>query len=278
MSAESPFQHQAIFGQTEPIQHRAMPATRQKPTENSILLRNPGSLAQRPAAPSEAGLQKYLMSLPTPKPVQISGYPAPKHASLHNADAWFDPISSYPYFPLRPSQLHEDVDMAMSPDSESETLRLYPHSFVPPTSHGDRKSHAVPPANDTKQKRTAATLPVDLFDSPEMDLEPPAEFLKRALAYGGVVRALSRHYNTHVCSVMISFGPLVLCMPKQKVAITEKRVCIVSNELIQVLLLLLCTVDVCTHLAFLSGPAPCTAVFKGFPNPPHSPRSSTSPQ
>jgi hypothetical protein len=183
-----------------------MPAAKQKLAEGFGGLRKAGSLAHRPAAPSAAGLQKALMSLPLPKPVPISSYPAPKQRSLHNADAWFDPISSYPFFPLRPSQLHEDADITVPVESDSEVHGLYPHSFVPPTAHGDCQSQAVPPANDPKQKSTAAALPLDHFDSPEMDLHPPAEFLKQALANSSVVHALSRHYNTQVSfSVSLPF-------------------------------------------------------------------------
>jgi hypothetical protein len=154
-------------------------------------------ISHRPLPPSAAALNKTLISLPSAPPLRFLAYPAPRDRSS-TADAWFDPITAYPYFPLRPSQLQEHVDLKDA-ETDSDVPELYPHAFVPSTAQGNRPTVPIRPSSNQAQKKMAADLPVDLFDSPDMDLMPPDQYL-RNVAVDGAAHALSRHYDTQVCS------------------------------------------------------------------------------
>ena len=137
------------------------------------------------------------MSLPQPSALRINEYPVPRDRSMY-ADAWFDPISSFPYFPLRPSQLQQAGEQETEAAMALEKAQAYPHAFVPSTAQGTRPSDRVQHAANAEQKAVAAALPIHMFDSPDVGLLPPGEFIKRASAAHGAVHALSRRYDTQV--------------------------------------------------------------------------------
>ena len=148
------------------------------------------------------------MSLPPPSTQRIAAYPESATRTRAGADAWFDPLTSYPTFPLRRSQLVAAADQELLETDTSydpgvdKKHDLYPHSFVPSTAQGERPDLVLTSEDDAEQKSTAAALPLDLFDSPELDLVPPAALLAAAAAEGREVHALSRHFDTHVRSCL----------------------------------------------------------------------------
>lgn len=145
------------------------------------------------------------MSLPPHSTQHIAAYPAAAERSRHGADAWFDPLTSFPYFPLRRSQLAAAAeDASLDTPAQPDKQGLYPHSFVPSTAQGERPELIVSPEDDAEQKSMAACMPLDLFDSPELDLVAPAALLATAAAEGRELHALSRHFDTHVRTSRLS--------------------------------------------------------------------------
>lgn len=171
----------------------------------------PRPASHRVAAPSVDAFQRALMSLPSHSTQHIAAYPAATERSRHGADAWFDPLTSYPYFPLRRSQLASAAeDATQEAPAQPEKQGLYPHGFVPSTAQGERPELVVSPEDDAKQKSMAACMPLDLFDSPELDLVAPAALLATAAAEGRELHALSRHFDTHVSTSRLSLPAVPL--------------------------------------------------------------------
>ena len=141
-------------------------------------------------------LQRMLDALPQTTD-HIIQPPQPKQASA--ADASFDPATSYACFPVRAWQLRPTQFGSSQHGAESSSA-LCPNTFVPPTPQAEVASELVRHCSDADQKRLAAQMPIDWFDSPEMDALDPEALLAQA-AVNGHVHALSRHFNADVrCS------------------------------------------------------------------------------
>lgn len=151
------------------------------------------------------------MALPHPDPVRIA--PALTSAtSSSNADARFDPLSSYPTFPLRDTHIHEANMLAQQRCAPTEAMShaeevpmqalAHPPAFVPTTAQGAGPWPLQRLASDAAQKRAAASLPLDQFDSFELDLLPPQQLLAQAIRASGDscggAAALTRHYDVDV--------------------------------------------------------------------------------
>ena len=170
---------------------------------------------ERPLAPSVTVLQDVVRTRPqTDQARLMSSADSPAFQTL--ADARFDPLTCFPNFPVRQSQIQDAEALKCSaflrdasPGSADSSAALHPPAFVPVTAQGDGPFPLLWPRSYAAQERAAASLPLDLFDSTEHDLVSPAELLAQAAAaapHGGGARALICHYNVDVRAKVLACG------------------------------------------------------------------------
>ncbi|KAK9829119.1 hypothetical protein WJX72_004004 [[Myrmecia] bisecta] len=176
-----------FLGPVSPTRNRT--GTRTKPTLGSH------SPAVSPGSEHQLGASPYAADSPASPGFGAGG----KRKRSSDADYWFDPcdLGSFPPKAAQPASVAEYApaeSLESTAQLESETANG-PASPALPCKTATLRGSQGPSAEELPVK-ASKKLPLELFDNPETELEPPEERLRRAAADLPGAPAHSRFYDT----------------------------------------------------------------------------------